>query len=135
MSAGVSWVASWHYQELNRVGKVSHSLEPEYLGKYSHCLMQQGDGNMITLFRVGFSWWLNGKEFSCQCRRRKFKPWVRKIPWRRRWPPIPVLLPGKSPGQRSLVVYNPCGHKKFGHDLMTKQQQQFPVQVISTCRT
>ena len=32
-----------------------------------------------------------------------FDPWVRKIPWRRKWPPTPVFLPGKPHGQRSLV--------------------------------
>ena len=25
-----------------------------------------------------------------------FSPWVGKIPWRRAWPPTPVLLPGES---------------------------------------
>ena len=30
-------------------------------------------------------------------------PWVTKIPWRRKWQPTPVLLPGESHGQRSLV--------------------------------
>ena len=35
-------------------------------------------------------------------RRFGFNPWVRKIPWRRAWQPIPVFLPGKCPGQRSL---------------------------------
>ena len=28
---------------------------------------------------------------------------VRMILWRRQWPPIPVFLPGKSHGQRTLV--------------------------------
>ena len=32
-----------------------------------------------------------------------FDPQVRKIPWRREWPPTPVFLSGKSYGQRSLV--------------------------------
>ena len=41
-----------------------------------------------------------------------FNPWVRKIPWRRKWPPTPVFLPGKSHGQRSLVGYSPWGHKE-----------------------
>ena len=27
-----------------------------------------------------------------QCRRPRFDPWVRKIPWRRKWQPIPVLF-------------------------------------------
>ena len=26
-------------------------------------------------------------------------PWVGKIPWKRVWQPIPVFLPGESPGQ------------------------------------
>ena len=29
--------------------------------------------------------WLRGKEFTCWCRRHAFDPWVRKIPWRRKW--------------------------------------------------
>ena len=31
--------------------------------------------------------------------------------WRRQWHPTPVLLPGKSHGQGSLVDYGPKGHK------------------------
>ena len=30
-------------------------------------------------------------------------PWVRKIPWRRKWQPTPEPLPGKFHGWRSLV--------------------------------
>ena len=33
----------------------------------------------------------------------RFNPWVRKIPWRRKWQPTLVFLPGKSHGQRSPV--------------------------------
>ena len=39
------------------------------------------------------------------CRRYKrcgFDSWVRKIPWRRKWQPTPLFLPGESHGQRSL---------------------------------
>ena len=53
-----------------------------------------------------FPWWLNGKEYSCQCRRQGFDPWVGKIPWSMDWQPIPVFLPEKSHGQRSLVGYS-----------------------------
>ena len=41
----------------------------------------------------------------------KFDPLVRKIPWRRKWQPTPVFLPGKSHRQRSLVGYSPWGRK------------------------
>ena len=36
----------------------------------------------------------------------------KKIPWRRKWLPMPVFLPGKSHGQRSLAGYSPWGHKE-----------------------
>ena len=32
--------------------------------------------------------------------------------WRRKWQPTPVLLPGKSRGQRSAVGYSPWGPKE-----------------------
>ena len=41
-----------------------------------------------------------------------FNPWVRKIPWRREWQPIPIFLPGESHGQRRLVGYSPWGHQE-----------------------
>jgi len=34
-----------------------------------------------------------------------------RVPWRRKWQPIPVFLPGKSHGQRSLVHH--WGHKEW----------------------
>ena len=33
-----------------------------------------------------------------QCRRSRFDTWIRKVPWRRKWQPTPVFLPGKSCG-------------------------------------
>ena len=38
------------------------------------------------------------KRICLQCGRPRFNPWVGKIPWRRKWQPTPVLLPGKSHG-------------------------------------
>ena len=40
-------------------------------------------------------------------------PWVRKIPWRRKWQPTPVFLPGEFPGQRRLAGYIQWDHKKL----------------------
>ena len=37
---------------------------------------------------------------------------VGKIPWRRKLQPTPVIWPGKSHGQRSLVGYSPWGCKE-----------------------
>ena len=47
-----------------------------------------------------------------ECRRPGFDPWVRKIPWRRKWQPTPVFLPGESHAGRSLVGYSPWGRKE-----------------------
>ena len=40
----------------------------------------------------------------------KVKPYDR----RRQWHPAPVLLPGKSPGRRTLVGCSPWGHYELG---------------------
>ena len=34
------------------------------------------------------------------------------IPWRRKWQPTPVFLPGESHGQGSLAGYSLWGHKE-----------------------
>ena len=44
---------------------------------------------------LGLPWWLSGQESTCQCRRHRFNSWVRKLPWRRKWQPTSVFLPGK----------------------------------------
>ena len=49
-------------------------------------------------------WWLSVKESTCQCRRGGFEPWVGKIPWRRKWQPTLVFLPGTSHGQGAWQV-------------------------------
>ena len=53
--------------------------------------------------KVGFFGGSDGKRIHLQCGRPEFDPWVGKIPWRRAWQPLPVFLPGESPGQRSLA--------------------------------
>ena len=56
-----------------------------------------------------------GKESACNAgglQKHRFNPWVRKAPWRKKWQPTPVFLPGKSHGQRSLAGYSPWGRKE-----------------------
>ena len=79
-----------------------------------HCFSHVG-----TLFFPGWLNWgkapapwrfprcLSCKEPAGQCRRCRFDPWVRKMPWRRKWQLIPVFLPGNSPRQRGLLGYSP----------------------------
>ena len=49
---------------------------------------------------IGLPWWFSGKESACQRRRCRSNPWVRKIPWRGKWQPTLVLLPGKPHGEK-----------------------------------
>jgi len=54
----------------------------------------------------GLSRWLRGEESACQCKGGGFNPWVRKIPWRRKWQPTPVFSPAKFCGQRIPAGYS-----------------------------
>ena len=80
---------------------------PPQTDEGSHCLwprrlLWEWVQGMVTKEK-GLPWWLNGKGSAFQWRRYRFDPWVWKTPWRRKWQPIPVFLPGKSQGHRSLV--------------------------------
>ena len=66
----------------------------------------------------GLPRWLSGKESICQFRRLGFDPWVRKIPWIRKWQLTPVFLPRECHGQRNPVGYSPWSHKELD---MTEQ--------------
>ena len=85
-------------------------------------LLLMGAQVIITMLLAGICWaraacwglscWFSGKESTCQCRRCRFDPWVGKVPWRRKWQPTPLFLPGKSHGHRSLAGYSPRGCKE-----------------------
>ena len=57
---------------------------------------------------------LIGKESACKCKRHGFDPWIRKIPWSRKWQPAPAFWPGEFHRQRSLAGYILWGHKELG---------------------
>ena len=76
--------------------------------------------------------WLNGKESACQGRshrRHRFDPWVRKIPCRRKWQPIPVFSPGKFKAQRSLASSSSWGHKESDSRPCTHSNTVTPTRV------
>ena len=82
--------------------------------------------NQVTLISLwlssDFPGGSDGKSLCLQCGRPGFHPWVGKIRWRRKWQSTPVLLPGKSHGQRILVGYSPWGLKESD----TTEQLHFP---------
>ena len=46
--------------------------------------------------------------------------WVRKIPWRKKWQPTPVFLPGESAWTEEPSRFPVHGVVSIGHDLATK---------------
>ena len=72
---------------------------------------------IISSFCIGFPQWLSRQKILLQCRRHRrhrFKPWIGKILWRRKWQSTPVFLPGEFHGQKSLAGYSLWGHKVLG---------------------
>jgi len=64
---------------------------------------------VISTDLQGLPRWHGGKESACQyrrCKRFGVDPWVRQIPWSRKWQPTPIFLPGKFHGQRNLHLIN-----------------------------
>ena len=53
------------------------------------------------------------------CRRHRFNLWERKIPWRMKWQPPPVLLLGKFPWIEEPDRLQSIGLQRVGHDWAT----------------
>ena len=76
-------------------------------------------GEFMTYFqqslfsKLGLPWSHGCKEPTCQCKRTRFDPPVRKIPWRRAWQPTPIFLLGEAHGQKSLAGYSSWRHKEL----------------------
>ena len=73
--------------------------------KRSHPFIDTGHSSQRRL--LDFLGGASGKEPMCQCRTCLLDPWVRKIPWKRKWQPTSISLPGESHGQRNLAGYIP----------------------------
>ena len=66
------------------------------------------------------------------CRRPRFNPWVRKIPWRRKRQPIPVFLPRKIPQTEEPGRLQSMGLQRVRHDWVTKHTHIKNKQLIKT---
>ena len=71
------------------------------------------------------------REFTSQCRRCGFDPWVRKIPQRRKQQLTPVLFPRKSHGQRRLVGYSPWGCEESDTAQQLNNKKRLPSLIFS----
>ena len=71
---------------------------------------------IIALFMIA-TMWKQPVSFSVkisqQCKSPGFNPWVGKMPWRREWQTIPIVLPGEFHEQRSLAGYSRRSRKEL----------------------
>ena len=67
----------------------------------------------VLYVHIWLPWQLRWSRIHLQCRRPRFNPWVWKIPWRRKWQPTPVFLPGEFQGQKSLAGHSPWDRKEL----------------------
>ena len=64
----------------------------------------------------------------------QFLDWEGPPCWRK-WQPTPVFLPGKSHGQRSLVVYSPWGRKELDTTEQLSTQHMYIYKTDALCCT
>ena len=91
------------WQVTHRMGKDSTGIfcqVEKILGK------DKINSSKSCITHKGFPSGSDGK-VCLQCERLGFDPWVGKIPWRMKWQPTPVVLPGESHAWRGLVGYSP----------------------------
>ena len=84
----------------------SKSYTPAHI--HTHWFLTKGQG--------GFLSGTSSKEPACQCRTHAFNPWVKKIPWRRKWHPTSVFLSGKIPRTEELGGLQSIEPLRAGHD-------------------
>ena len=76
-------------------------LELFFLGSFFVCLL-------CMVYHIGRAFLAAHWQGICLIMQEMwFDPWVGKIPWRSKWQPTPVFLPGESRGQRRLAGYSP----------------------------
>ena len=118
---GGAWQATVHGVAKSQTRQSDFTFTFKLGPKWEEKLEKQGvTDQMLTTLSHWYQYYIWASQVAqwqricCQCRsceRHGLDPWVRKIPWRRKWQPTPVCWPGKSHGQRSLAGYSPRGHK------------------------
>ena len=88
------WLANKHFLKgsslLHKNSRPARFLADLGVWWLRHHIIIQGTSFLWT---CGFSVGPESKKSTCQCKRPRFDPWVGKIPWSRKWQPIPVFLP------------------------------------------
>ena len=111
----------WDTGNVQWISRLPSMRDSDYINTYkNHCLSylvisSTGHFQCVPLTMGNPCWGFPGGSDGKDCLqwRPGFNPWVGKIPWRRKWLPTAISLPGKSHGQRSLTGYSPWGCKEL----------------------
>ena len=113
------WKVIWQSILLAPEGTILNCLSPVHTLSHTHTHTHTHTLNLNLFIKSIDSMYRKSQDFpggapdkepTCQCRRCQrceFSPRVGRIPWRRKWQPIPVFWPGEFHGQMSLVGYSP----------------------------
>ena len=102
-----SGLENWGRKELDTTERLSLSFFPVVVSGKFTLSMPRGEGlseEVILKQASQVALAVKNPPANAGDKRRRFDPWVGKIPWRKAWQPSPVFLPGGSHGQRSLVT-------------------------------
>ena len=107
-----SFIATVQDQGVCRAWSPLLWLQIIFLASFSASFNFASDNFLTALPLIsGFPHSLVGKESACNAGGLGLIPGLGRFPWRRKWQPTPVFLPGEFHGQRSLAGYSPWGRK------------------------
>ena len=121
-----TWVLSLGWENSPEEGKgypLQYSCVENSMDSVVHLVSKSRTRLSDFHFHVGFPGGLDSKESPYKCRRLRFNPWVRKIPWRRAWPPTPVFLPGESPWTEVPGRLQSMGSQRVRHNWAAKHNK------------
>ena len=88
-----------------------------FIGDMAWCL-----GFTLKYPVKGLPWWLSGKEFTCQCRRLRFNPWVGKMLWKE-MATQSSIVDWETPWTEEPGELQSVGSQRVGHSWASKQEQ------------
>ena len=105
----------------HRLQPTSLPESPALAGRFYTGGHQGSPPGRISQFYVGWglSRWLSGKESAGDTA--SVPGW--EVPWKKKWLPGTVFLPGESHGQRSLADYSPWVNKESGQNWATEHTE------------
>ena len=108
----------WCSKQCNRDPFITHATLPQPLPRSPIPLSLTAASETFTHKRFFKSWSGLPWRLCLQWRRHRtcgFDPWVGKIPWRRKWQPTPVFLPGESQDREDRAVVQRVAKSQTGH--------------------